>query len=486
MSTNGHQSPGVLMSLERDGQTYSALAAGIRANSFAIRSLSPGKRESGWLVRGEVVTEWEPRGLAEHEGKLYLLGPFVEGRYLEATIFDESRDRLEDIARVASALDLMMERGIETGPLNIRSIVLLDDGGVLFAPPEIAESIEEHVEVAEQLRIARRYRHPDRPRDENAGFFLAALLYYVATGVHAFDAQTMEELHARIRAGKPVRADYRDLELKPEVAQLLHETLSGSRYQSSPGAWAETIDRWRAAGITRVLSEDERAELRVEADEAIGKLERGFDRSETIRRNWRRWAIIAGATILVLVVPATILRNSLRPRATAGYSPAQVVEAFYTSVNTLDHITMEDAVVDDAGRSLIREVTNLYVIDRQRLSVEFQSAFIDVQQWLDDGAPEPGNSRVPYGVVDLTIEALPATGDEQAFRASYYRFLPAMPEDPEGPPPARPYEVYEAVDLLRLRLDRDDWVIYEIVQEQFERLAASAVDQLIATAPSPR
>ena len=47
--------------------------------------------------------------------------------------------------------------------------------------------------------------------------------------------------------------------------------------------------------------------------------------------------------------PVTCVKNVLAPRVTRGYAPDKVVQTFYTSMNTLDHSTMQACVVGGAG-----------------------------------------------------------------------------------------------------------------------------------------
>ena len=60
----------------------------------------------------------------------------------------------------------------------------------------------------------------------------------------------------------------------------------------------------------------------------------------------------------------SILKGVLAPRVTRGFTPREVVQAFYSSMNKLDQMTMGACVIDGAGKGEINEVTNLYVISR--------------------------------------------------------------------------------------------------------------------------
>ena len=60
-------------------------------------------------------------------------------------------------------------------------------------------------------------------------------------------------------------------------------------------------------------------------------------------------AVVAAAAIAAGALAGTVLKNVLAPRVTRGYAPDKVVQTFYTSMNTLDHSTMQACVVGGAG-----------------------------------------------------------------------------------------------------------------------------------------
>jgi hypothetical protein len=459
-----------LISVERDGETVTGITTGIPTNSFTIRKLASGRRDNGWITRGDELVEWHSRGLMEHSGHIYATGPEARGIFVDDALRDKTRDRVKDLVTIASALATLSGADISIGQIHTRCMLLLEDGGALVLPPDIAQAIREHQDLPGRLRTTELFNHPDQDPSNNAGFFLATITYFVLTGGYPFVADTAEELHGRIRSGKPVHARHRCLTLRTDISDTLASTLSGTAYESSPAVWAQRILRWSEEGFEAELAEAEREAARVEAEAEIQKIDRLFVRNESVRKNWRKWLIIAGIIVAVGAVPATIIRTALQPRATEGLLPDQVVTVFYSSVNSLDHMTMEDAVVDKAGRALVREVTNMFVIDRQRMGVEMRSALVDAKVWREEGMPPIEDNRTPYGTYNISLEPLDAPENEAAFRATYERWLPVSAESPDGPQPLVSYIGYLMTDELRLRMDKEDWVIYEITSLSVEEL----------------
>jgi hypothetical protein len=451
-----------LIKLDRNGTTLLGINTGIPANSPSLRKLAGQRRQSGWIARNGSLETWTPAGFVEHEGRVHVYGPLFEGRTFDELINDESSNRIESVARVADALAALEANEIVPPAFHTRGFVVADDGAVLVLPPDILGAIRDHQDYAERIARMERFIHPDRSNAENASFAIAASTYYVLTGTFPYTGTDEEELHARTRAADPLPANMRVIGIRDDISQTLQEQLApqDDKPPLPPSDWASLLRTWQKEGTTRALTDEEREAAEQQAQQRNERIERSFRRREGMRRNGRKALIIAAIVIIVGSVPATIIRNALAPRATAGLPPAEVVTVFYTSINSLDHMTMEDAVIDNAAVELTREVTNLFVLDRQRMSVEMESGFVDAAAWRDAGMPTLSNGRVPYGVYGLELETLPAPDGEVWFRASYERWVPDY--DNAEITGRTGILGLDNVDIVRLRQDRrEDWVIYE-------------------------
>ena len=468
MATRTRQLAPGLVSVDRDGATYMGIDTGIGTNSPSLRKLAGQKRQSGWIVGPAGREEWRPEGFVEHEGSIHVYGPLSSGRFIDSILEDKTADRLAAIERIALTYRTLAQRGTPVEPIHTRTIMLLDDGRTLVLPLDIMQAIREHQDYAGRIRTMELYSHPERSPADNVGFFIASMVYYVLTSRHPFEGRDEEEIHTRVRAADPIPANYLDFTIRQEIADALHAELSSAKIEPDAGVWAQRISDWRVHGWRADLAGDERAKLEQAAAASIARSERAFRRREFVRRKGRTTLIIAALVVVIGSIPGTIIYNRLQPRSTAGFEPEKVVRTFYTSMNTLDHMTMEDAVVDGAGRDMIREVTNLFVLDRQRMSVEMQSGFVDAQAWRDAGMPALSNNRSPYGVANLTLEASPAAPEERRFLARYERWMPDY--DAAEQTGTLRYLGFDVVEDVFLRLDREDWVIHRIDRLQEERL----------------
>jgi hypothetical protein len=128
------------------------------------------------------------------------------------------------------------------------------------------------------------------------------------------------------------------------------------------------------------------------------------------------------------------------------------VETFFRSVNTLDHERMQDCVAGRAGKPLIDQVINVYVMSRVQMGYEGRSSIRSAEEWDRAGRPAVRPPESVFGITDLDIRPLEA-GAESSFRVSYRFWTP----DPDQGTVSR--EVQERVSLRR---QGGAWVIFRI------------------------
>jgi hypothetical protein len=244
-----------------------------------------------------------------------------------------------------------------------------------------------------------------------------------------------------------------------ELSAFMGRALRPQRNESRPALrdWPAALERAREDETAAAAPEAER--LQAEAATLRQRYAQSFRRRVFLQRNLRTMVVAAVIVAAVGGVLGSIVANQFKPRSTRGYSPRQVVETFYASIGALDHITMEDAVIGDAGKGLVNEVVNLFVISRVAQGYEGRSSIVNAAEWEAAGEPEVPADRSLYGPSQLQIVA--EQGPPQpVFRVSYLMWRLGG-EDGDDPPgtPQRGIPTHERVFL---RQDKDDWVIFEI------------------------
>jgi len=470
-----------------DEQPYLGVPTGIRGSHHALKALTAMKNEPGYIVRGSVIEDWRFLGFTRLDGEVFLYGPYLEGRSLEEVLEMKPDHALPLLRRLVQALALLKERSVGLFSFESDSVLFLDDGGVFFLPRPIMEKISISGSEAHRIRTCESITHPYLENESRASFTVAVLLYRVLTGEFSFMDDTVEGIRDKIRNLDVVSPHLARPEVRKEVSRVIMSVFDKSGTYSLED-WERIITDWIEQGVFRDVTIAEREELLAKARERKDRTERAFKSKLFWEKNGRLVLIVTGIVIAAGFIVGGFVRNLLAPRVTAGFTPEQVVEAYYTSINSLDHMTMDDCVIRGAGRGQINEIIHLYVISKQTMAYEGQSYIVPADRWVENGRPELEPPMFVYGIADLRIRR--ERGEpEPVFTAEYEKWSRTAPEgdDEAGSAtgeqaPAGPlYEGNRVRDRLFLTQRGEDWVIYRI-----ERLETSPIDlEAVSGEPQP-
>jgi len=439
------------------GQPLLAFMASDKLSSLAKRSAL--QQSDGWIVHGGEVRPWRFSGYLRRGETLLVTGPWVAGELLSAALQGPPDAALAAVARVAAAVARLADAGLVDQPLQLNGIMLLAAGGVLVLPPAVIRQLTETHSPGAMLAGSARVNHPDLSGEQRLSTMLAILSYRAITGEFPFPAPGEEELRNQMRRLDVVPARLLAPGCSEELSSCIGRALRPQRHESPPALadWPALLARAREDAEPVAASAAEHSQA--EAAALRQRYAQAFRRRVFLQRNLRTMVVAAVFVAAVGAVLGSIVANQFKPRVTRGYTPRQVVEAFYGSIGALDHTTMEDAVIGDAGKPLINEVVNLFVISRVAQGYEGRSHIIDAAEWEAAGEPELPADRSLYGPSQLQIAA--EQGEPQpVFRVSYlmWRLGGADGDDPPG----TPQQGMPTSERVFLRQDKDDWVIFEI------------------------
>ncbi|MGA2766050.1 MAG: hypothetical protein ABSG17_22135 [Spirochaetia bacterium] len=338
------------------GVRYLAVPVGSPARGTALTRILAIKGSPGWLVAAASLKEWRFTGVTERDGGTVLYGPWAPGRTLASVLDLPPREVLGFLSRLADALALLKERQVPLFSLQTDAVIFCDDGSVLFLPPEIMRELRGLRPFAMNRETFESISNPDLSRENMVSFALAALLYRVGTGAFPFRAETVEDLHEQMRK-LDILSPEEAAGVAPEISEMVMAGLGRSqRGHPDLDEWAEKLGAWRRTGAFHQASAGRNATSAREADTHRRTSERRYRRRVFWEKNWRTTLIIAAVVVVVGAGAGSVLKGVLAPRVTRGYTPRMVVEAFYTSMNSLDHMTMGACVIAGAGKAEINEV----------------------------------------------------------------------------------------------------------------------------------
>lgn len=456
--------------------TYFGIPTGIKESSFALTQLTALRNKPGWLVKEERVEEWKITGFTQIKEEIYLYGPFLDqGRSLLDIITLNVEEALPYIRELVSALLLLQKRGYPLFDLQLDSVFFPLEGGVFFLPPEVVKALGNSQVLEKRIRVHGLINRPGLYGENRLSFSLGSLLYRIITGSFPFTGKDEEILHSKMKLLAILPPELSVPQIKPEVSDFIMKALGrGDNYKKRTDyphleLWQEKLSSWIRGNIFRQIDNARIEETGRLKEIRERKAADSYRRKVFWQRNWKTATLILGAVIIVSIFLSSILSNVLAPRKTKGFSPAQVVEAFYLSMNSLDHMLMQDCVIDKAGKADIREVTHLYVLSRVSKGYEGRSNILPADEWQRLGRPELTPPQSVFGVTDLHL-LQEAEGTLPVFTATYKKWLPAPQEEEQiqepaaAPAPRASFAplCFEVKERLFLKNHRDDWVIFNI------------------------
>ncbi len=446
--------------------TRLGIPTGLGGGSFALTKITAGKAEPGYVVADNQISEWRFLGVTYVKGEPWLYGPMAEGRSLGEMLEQPPEAALAALLALARALVLLQERGVPSFRLQTETVLYLEEGGLLFLPPGLMALLKDSRPLDYRLMAVEAINHPYVVGKDGLTYTMAALAYRVLTGEFPFMDETEQGLRDKLRRLRVTPPHLVTPEIREDVSDFIMRALSkpGS---VALGAWVEALENWQKQGALRAVSESERAAVLAKAREHKEKAARSFRSSVFLERNGRIILIVVASLAVVGAIAGSILKNALAPRVTKGFSPEKVVETFYKSIGPLDHATMENCVVDGAGKAEINEAINLFVISRQTIAYEGKSYILDAAEWDAKGRPAVVSPYFVNGVTRLQITR-ERDVPNPVFTATYERYARAFEDQaPESVPPVNGRK---QTDRLYLRQDKGDWVIYRIERVSTEPL----------------
>jgi hypothetical protein len=433
------------------------IGTGVPARGFAAQRVSAAARAGGTLVADGRFIPWPVSRMVDYDGTIYLVGPIHEGttimELLQGSPVDDPAWLVSFLAGVAAAVrlpDLVLCNGITS--------LVCPDGAVLFLDRELATVINANLPLPDRKVAHFPYRSARLVGADFEMYQALAIAYHALAGhtvCPADDPDRVAECHGDPRRHVPLHA-HRP-ELNPRICGLVEEGLA-----SAAGRTPEHLER--LATLLRdepLFDTQDPAILEARAAAATESRERAETttrRRTFLRHHGKTIAITALIIAAVLTVPVSILRGALRPPATEGMDARTVAETYYRAWNDLDHVLLEDTLARGVGRDTLREVTNVFVIDRVQTAQSWRSMLIEADEWLEAGRP---GGRMPYGISDLEVELASLGADEAVVRAEYSIWRPSGGERPDGTPETTAVRT-DAIDRLTLTRTPRAWEITEI------------------------
>lgn len=404
------------------------ISTGVPAAGFTGQQVTAVARRGGLIVYPDHTTKrWPVEEIRVQDGEITLYGPAYAGTPLSEVLKNAPFAQPSWGIPLIAAVLRESSAGDETFvPATTATTIIGTDGGILLLDKHLSDQIRRNLPRDRRRGELEPYEHHRLQGSESALWFALTAIYHGITGVipeQEENSPSVPPVHQYAPAIPPVVAAGIDQSLQqPETVDR--------------AAGTALLAALHSAGWSDNASAEERDARTTTAENAHAVAVKRSRRGHFWRHNGTRIAIAVMATALVLTIPVAMIRSRLAPPATAGMAPEEVIAAFYSAWSTLDHALMEDALARSVGRDVVREVTNIFVIDRVRTAQEMRQFLVPPEQWY---ALPPEDERLPYGPGEreITIRHSDAERVEAVITYWLYRQTTSEIGDDEPPRAAR-------------------------------------------------
>jgi len=422
-----------------------SLPTNVDATSYGAKSLSQVRKDHFLLITDRGYEKVTPSKLEERDKKMFLL--FEE---LSPGKLPEFTHPLEELRWLLQILQAK-EQDPGLSPLWVKDILIPTDRGVLIPSRTYTDTLLNN----EKIRFTRMepYNHPDLTSPQSLSYNMGVLAIEVLTGELPFKGNNPEDLRDRIRETKLAPMELQLPRLNPRVGALIDASLKND----PPGLyqWQLLLESLEEEPLYRELPSEEEEVLKEKGKQIKMKVEKGWERKVFFRKY--KFHLAAAAIVLAVIasIAGTYIQAALEPPLTEGFTPREVVEAYYQSVSELDTLLFADTLVKEEVSDLDTLVQNLYVTTKTQFAYEGRDHLYDAQTWVDQGRQNKPLDESLFGVAQLEITPL----GEGVFQAEYELWMPASSDEEQG------YlsEGYYKTDILTLEQDKKgNWVIIKI------------------------
>lgn len=489
-----------------EGRPLLGISTGVPSSGFSAQKVSAQAIHGGLIVGDGRSTPWTIERVVPYMDVLYLCGPWLDGQTVAEALEESSSLGAETQAQplspprtlveaVLSATTTVLTTSHDTDEpshalCSIHTSLLTRERGLLFLDRRLVAEIERYAPFETRQRSIFPYLSRRLDPWGRAVYLAATITWHAISGnpvcppENAVSEEEAERCHELLRRTPNI---HRVAPRTPEPVATALASLIASPDRGAQGILSRLKKEIESQGLTEEISEAE-AERRVqEGNVSFDKTARGLARRVFFRTRGQTIALVVGVIVLVGIIPFQIVRARLAPPVTAGMRPPEIVSTFYEAWGSLDHVFMDDALASDVGRAIVREVTNVYVVDRVRFAHEMGSELMPVYEWVAAGAPE---GSIPYGPLVHEMTTIRQGEDESEFVVEYDLWRPAGQDGSDstesGESDGRLLTVVRRREHLTLTPVRSGWQISDLETVQVSPPVTGTARELRERFVSPR
>lgn len=389
---------------------YIGIDTGYSSKVLTRSEFSDIRREKSYTLKNDEIVEFNFTEISEVDGKVVIYSEECPVKEF-SPLLDGS---INGILKLLWFLEILKGRSIEIESFSTNLFYQDGEGNPILLSPKIVSFLNSRRSLSNSLEFISKYQHPELGGREGILFSIGVLLYEVATGSYPYNYETVEELRDSIRRGAYKKPSWIKKSINREL-EIFIESLLNVEVKLN---FTDII-----SSIKELWEKPER-----ENPKADDKELNSFLFKEKFRKNVIKYRgyIIGGAIALLLsgLFFGSIIYNSLQPPATAGFTSKQVVESYFSSIQTLDTELIEDCLKKGVKKRVSSEIASLFVSTQYKEQMAGIQGHYTPVEWK--ALPDSEKNRVfVYGIDKLAITKI----TDNSFDVTYEKWI--SDTDPE-------------------------------------------------------
>lgn len=445
--------------LIKEGKSYFSIPINNPPANISLNKFFDFRNSPGFIVNQNKIEEWHFKGLTNKNDIAYIYGPKFEGSSLEEILKFPMNKALSYLDKLVNALITIKNKSL---PVQLDNVYFLKNEAILFLPQNVLDMVK-NIDKKYDFKKYSLINNPYLNKiEEKISYNILILLYRMLTKKFPFEGNTEEEIYNKIRNFNIVPPRIQNPEINEETSDYIISLFNKDKYKSiSLIEWEKYINKIKDEKITNKISKEEKNDLLNEYKKQKEILDKKYKKNIFWEKNKKRILITSLAVIFSFFILFSLLKNFFRPRVIKGFLPKQVIEAYYLSMNKLDHMTMTDCVIENAGKSDINEVMMLFILQKQSIVYEKRSNVIFADEWNAKGRPFVKPPQFVFGVINLNIIEVSSKAEEVIFVAYYDKWTQFIDEQ-ENDEKRVKYKGSHIQDRIFLKKFKKYWAIYKI------------------------
>lgn len=412
------------------------------------------RSKPGYLVDASGhVSPWNIQGVTTVDNNLIAWAPSPQDWVSAAQTTADPLGRFERICRAMYAVSQVDSSMVEG---QFTPISCFEHGGsVLLLAPILGDLIASNMSPEDQACLVEPYRYASQNQKDRFKSGLAVWMYEAACKNRPFVEHEGISLDWARHHGLMTPLALQGVELDLILADFLEKALHHHQFPSTVKTYLDMAIALNRPGAIRTPDTKSLAK----AQRYMKSAQKRCQRSIWIKRHGSKALTISLVTLLLAIIPYTMISKALEPPKTMGQSPEMVILNFYQAANDYDLEYMEDAVLDRDRNSLIGETQNAMLISKVRMASERREVILKVADWRKAGAPVLTVDLGLFGYEDLVIKRFEKRDEATYFAEVAYTWYDTFLIGPaEGVAEYIP-QPEQRIDTMTLILKDGAWII---------------------------